>query len=187
MEKWKIGDRNKSDTYILPMLGFKDSQFYSSHNLPQSQYVNCFIGDKSKNIKNKILLLYKFSDHKLYLNFEVVLQNHDLYESSYETDKLHTMFVFSIPDNYLNDFNKIINGKYSTITNSYKEHIINFHSLSKTSETFGIIYKTQNRREQLELEINSGLPKFNWTKIPKDIELESIFNNDIEIFNNNSL
>lgn len=182
MEEWKIGDGNKSDIYILPMLGLKSSQFFNRDSLPQSQYINCFIGDSNKNINNKILLLYKFHSSRLYLNFEVVLQKHDLYDYSYETDNSHTMFVFNIPDKYLNDYNKILKGKYSTISDIYKEHIISFHSLSKSSETFGILYKTNNRREQLELDINEGLPRFNWTKIPDNVELESLFDNNIEIF-----
>jgi hypothetical protein len=179
-EKWKLGDLNKSGIYILPMLGFKDTQFWSKFTMPQCQFRNCFIGDNIKGTKNRILLVYEFSSNTSYKNFENTLRKHELFEEDFEFGSHHTVFVFRVPEEYKKDYNLIIVGKYSEISKTYKDHIIDFHSFVADSETFGILYKTGKRKEQLEAIINEGLPKFYWTIIPPFIELEEGFS-EIEV------
>lgn len=174
-EDWKLGDENKSKLYILPMLGFKVSSFFQYQSMPQSQFRNCFIGDNTKGINNKILLVYRFSPTLLYSNFVDTLRKHDLFENLYELDKFHTVFVFSVPQARLVDYNKIVSGRYSEISPDYKDHIIKFHELDTDSDAFGVLYKTGHRKEQLEEVINNGLPRFYWTKIPPFVELEEPF------------
>ena len=173
-ESWKIGDLNKSGIYILPMLGFKDTQFCSQYIMPQCQFRNCFVGDNIKGIKNKILLVYEISYTNTYKQFENTLRHHELFEEDYILNN-YTVFVFKVPQERKKDYNKIILGKYSEITETYKSHIVDFHSFNKESETFGILYKTGKRKEQLEAIINEGLPKYYWTIIPPFIELEEGF------------
>jgi hypothetical protein len=174
-ESWKIGGINKSKTYILPMLGFKDHQFVHYSNMPQCQFRNCFIGDSINGTENKILLLYAFSATVLYANFVDTLRKHEHFENLYELDKKHTIFVFSVPEEYKSDYFKVIAGNYSNTSQSYKDHVIKFHGLDAESVTFGVLYKTGKRREELEEVINQGLPKFYWTKIPPFTELEEPF------------
>lgn len=178
---WQIGESNKSAIFVLPMLADKCREFHGV-NLPQSQFRNCFIGDKSKNISNRILLLYRFSAESAYLNFENRLETHEQFETRYEVDKFHTMFVFKIPENRQEDYNKIILGKYSNVSEDYKKHILNFHGLKSESNTGGVLYKTEAKKDLLEAKINEGLPKDQWTKIPAGVELEEAFNEEIECF-----
>lgn len=186
MEEWKLGDSNKSMIYILPMLGFKDHQFCSKYQMPQSQFRNCFVGDNIKGISNKIILVYEYSATNLYLNFVFTLKKHELFEDLYELDDKHSAFIFKVPEAHLNDYNKIIKGEYSQISKQYKEHIVSFHDLAVESETFGVLYRTGQRRDQLEEKINGGLPKFQWTKIPPFTELEEPFDS-IEVLQPESI
>lgn len=182
MEKFSVGDRNKSAVYILPLLGNKDIEFFSTHSLPQCQFRNCFIGDKTTNIENKILILYKFSADNLYLEFENLLEQHSLFEKRYEVDKSHTMFVFNIPNEFIEDYNKLIKGEYSKVSGIYKKHILAFHGLNTESFTAGVLYKKEANRKLLEERINQGLPTQHWTKIPVDVELDEPFNDKIEYY-----
>lgn len=175
MEEWKLGDSNKSGIYILPMLGQNENQFYSKYVMPQCQFRNCFVADNNKALKDKIILVYEFSSTNLYMNFVFTLKKLDFFEDSYELDKNHTVFIFTIPIQFKNDYDRIIEGNYSKISRLYKDHIMKFHEYSEHNEVFGILYRTGARRDQLEEKINQGLPKFQWTKIPPFTELEEPF------------
>ena len=181
VEKWWVGQPNKSAVFILPMLGTRCREFHGNF-LPQMQFRNCFIGDKTKYVKDKILLLYRFDADPSYLKFENELENHPLFLDRYEADKKHTMFVFRVPDGSIEDYFKIIKGEYSKIDNNLKIHILDFHGLKEFSNTGGVLYKTSNKREALEAIINEGLPRRQMVSIPNDVELEEPFNEEIEYF-----
>lgn len=182
MEDWKIGDPNKSQVFVIPFLGKNDKEFSGINSLPTCQFRNCFIGDKTKGIEDRILLLYRFHADPIYLNFEACLETKPLFEYKYEVDKKHTMFVFKVPEETKEDYNKILKGDYSKISEKSKAHILAFHGLKSESNTGGVLYRTNTKKEALEATINSGLPKHQWTKIPDDVELEESFNEKIEYF-----
>lgn len=184
VEKWSVGCPNKSNVFILPILG-KQCREFSGNFLPQMQFRNCFIGDKVKGIDEKICLLYRFDGDPLYLEFEQELESHPLFIERYEADRKHTMFVFRIPESNIEDYFKIIKGDYSKINNDLKIHILEFHGLKEFSNTGGVLYKTSTKRESLEAIINQDLPRTQWTKIPEDVELEEPFNEDIEYYQEN--
>lgn len=181
MIDWKIGDRNKSQIFILPFLGDTYRHFVGGV-FPQSQFKNCFIGDNERNIDGKILLLYKFHSDLIYLNFESGLENHPQFNQRYEVDKLHTMFVFDVLNEDLDDYNLILDGNYSKISDKTKEHILKFHEINSSGDTGGILYKTDKKRTAIEETLNKDLPRKQWIKIPSDVELEEKFNMEIEKF-----
>lgn len=182
IKNWKVGDKNKSALYILPMLGAIWSDFTDKTRLPKCQFRNCFIGDSCENIKDKILLLYRFHKDKSYIEFEDLLQQHPFFEQMYEVDKYHSMFVYEVPESNKDNYNKLLNGEYSKIDVSYKKQILAFHELPEDSRTASILYKADKRREQLESDINKGIPYERWTKIPESLELEEKFNPMIEYY-----
>lgn len=181
MVEFKIGDPNKSQVFIAPFIG-KISNDFKSNVLPTCQFRNCFIGDKTKGLENRILLLYRFSANPVYLDFEAKLAAHPLFEQNYEVDKHHTMFVFNIPEEFQEDYNKLIRGEYSKVSEKSKAHILSFHGLKQESNTGGVLYKTGTKKDAVEASINLGLPKYQWTKIPDDVELEEAFNDAVEYF-----
>jgi hypothetical protein len=174
MKEWKIGDSNKAEKYILPMLG----NIYSEI-IKEGYYINTFIGDSTKNINDKILLLYKFNGNSFYLNFEKTLYNNKDYFESYSPNKYYTMFVFNVPEKHKENYKLFKQGKYSEFSEDYKKHIIKFHNLSNSDTIVDIIYKREKARLKLELDYN--------IIVPKNQEYESIYNNNFDIFNENLL
>jgi len=190
VKEWEIGDRNKSQVFIFPILG-GFALDYCGPNLPHKQFRNCFIGDKSEGIENRIILLYKFTNIKLYVEFERKLMDHPLFEKMYEPDKSHTCYVFKIPPDKQKDYNYIVSGKYSMVSERFKKDVLTFHGnkirdqiipLSYDGKVGGILYRTNKRRMDIQAEINKGLPTFQHIKIDRDTELESLFDDNIEYY-----
>lgn len=157
--EFKIGTPNKSQTYILPMIGRKLSDF-ASDVFPFSNYRNTFIGDKDKpSLKNNILLLYRFSNEPQFLELEKNFQTHRYFHSIYEPDSFHTMIVFNIPEQFQREYDLFKQSKYSLFSESYKRHIGFFHNINLTHEVMGTLYKTEWRFKQLEKKFGIEIPR----------------------------
>lgn len=169
---------SKSFSFILPILDYWDSSFLVNDNL-----TGCFIGDEDyPELKNHIFLLYKFSGDKWFLNFEEQLQDCDYFVTQYEPDKFHTMFVYDIPVHQQINYDYIKDGKYSKISDSYKQRIIEFHSIAFGTQTGEVVrrvlYKHDSQYEAWEAKINEGLPRSRWTFIPRDQDPAEAMNSD---------
>lgn len=174
MESWKVGDVNKSGTYIFPMLG-KLRSYYAGAVFPKTQYKNCFVGDLTEeDTEGKILLLYKFSGDLKYIQFEAELMKHPLFERMYEPDNSHSMYVFGIPDEYRQDYEWFKRGKYSHFSPEYKQQIQKFFNLKDDHDVMQVLRKDPKKFEKLEADLGM--------KIPRDQECSSIPNWDIEYF-----
>jgi hypothetical protein len=156
---------NKSTSYLLPMLGNRLTDFKSEY-FPTCQFRSLFIGDKSHNSfkDNKLLLLYRFSGK----------ENIDNYIGKYDPDKLHTIYVYDIPDKWKDDFNKFINWKPSQFSKEYKDRLESFYSLTNNSPLYKTIHKKEDRFIELESKIG--------VKIPRDQEAASIPYWEIEYY-----
>lgn len=77
---------------------------------------------------------------------------------------------FSLPDVYREDFDFILDGKYSKISDLLKDRIKSFHNFRRTSSIFGILHKAPKRKRYLEKRIGM--------KIPEEVELFEEFNID---------
>lgn len=154
-------------SYILPMLHWWDKTF-----LINSQFVGCFIGDIDyPAFDNHILLLYKFSGNRTYLNFESDLRENEYFVDSYEPDRYHTMFVFDVPANYQVNFDLFKESKYSKLSEEYKQRVLDFYDRSISLEA--VLYKLESKYQEWEEELNRGLPRSNWITIPRDMEASS--------------
>lgn len=181
MNEWKLGDANKSWTYVLPMLGKSWKDFRNIGNmLPKSMFVNAFIGDETieDSYNNCIFLLYKFSGDPVYLDFEKsFLMSHPNFVHCYEPDKYHTMYVFTIADEYIIEYDKFLKGKYSTFSDTYKKHILKFHDKEPNSLLEDILYKREkafiNSEKKLGLDIGT---------IPRNQEASSLWIKEEEFF-----
>lgn len=172
----KIGTPNRSFTYILPMLGDKITDFYLSKSSPKSQFRNCFVGDKEKpEMENKILLLYRFAGTPEYLKFEESLKQHKQFDSMYEPDRYHTMYVFNVPEEYLAEYKDFILGKYSKFKKSYKDKIQKFHNLLDNDHVMNVLYKREQAYRFVE-------DLYGIAHIPRHQEASSIPNMDDEMY-----
>lgn len=155
--------RNKSFSFLLPLFKLRDYKYI----------INTYLGDiKEDAFNNKLYILSSKEDNNL-------LKNNN-YLNHYDTND-GIMYVMSIPDEYSNEYNNFLIGKYSKFSENAKLVLCNHacrNSIKKNYETqmYSILYRTEKRK--IELEVCLG------TILPEDAEYASIFNEQLEIYGN---
>lgn len=160
--------RNKSFTYVLPML--------SKHfDVRKKNLLNTFIYSTDKpKLKNHIFLLYRFSGEKEFLEYEDYLENLKFFETSYDPDKLHTIYCFKIPKEGLDVYNKFLKGKYSEFTQDYKVHIFKFHNIKDpTHRVAQVLFKHPDLREEWEDKLGVTISEDAEVSSPPNVDLET--------------
>lgn len=157
-----IMNSNKSTvtrTFALAIL------FDKKTNIGFDQYlINAFSKDvitlKEQNVEDntKIYLLYKFFPYESYYQVENYLREHPYLESFYDVDPYSVMFSFNIPSSYKETMSIIMRGKYSSLSETYKEKLLNFHGFSKTGSLGKILYKDAGLRKQMEINFGQSIP-----------------------------
>lgn len=173
---------NRSFTFILPMLDWWTPDFLVIRTL-----MGCFIGDKDyPELNNHIFLLYKFDGGLSHLNFEEDLMDSDYFVTRYEPDKYHTMYVYDVPNHHQANYDNIKAGKYSSVTESYKNRLIEFHKTcfneKAASVIASVVYKHESQYKAWENKMNEGLPLGMWTYIPRDLDPAEIMNMEDEVY-----
>ena len=148
---------NKSFTYVLPMLG-------KALNINPSDVCACYIGDSYTNdFAGHILLI--FHDEFLKQNKDSILKN-ELFKDTYKhIEHEKQIFVFKVPDEHKDDFQKYIDGQYSKLKKSYKLEILSFHDVAKNSAVFHVLTRNETLRRRLQNKLN--------VSIGEDLELSS--------------
>jgi len=173
-EKWRnkiltyevsCAQRTKSSIFVLPMLGGNRNLYFWNQ-----LFLNCFIAtDKDKDC---IVLAFRFSSDPLFIKFEKALSTFKYFRKRYDPSPDYVMFVFDIPKQYIKDFDRFINGKYSELSKLYKINILDFHNLEINGEVGQILFKSPRRKKILEKKIGAILNH--------DSELLSIIDKDKE-------
>jgi len=163
----------KTSMYILPFLGGDRFHFRWSKNL-----INAFIGtEEDGDYGSSIYLLCRYHGGKEYAEYEEKLSSHPNFKNLTNPDKYHDLFEFDIPKEYEEDVNKILRGKYSTISVKAKNRILDFHNSNENRPLGHILNKSPIKRLQMEKELEASIPETN--------ELTDIFYYESEIFMNN--
>jgi hypothetical protein len=158
----------KSSMFVMPMLGAERRLF-----MFDSLFVNCFINTKEH--KNKIALLYRFSGDKLFLKFEQALQQFRGFVDYYDPSPHFVLFVFNVPDQHKENYVHFLNGRYSQLSPDYKDKILDFHGFDIDGQLGQILFKSTRRRMRLEAELG--------VELDDDAEVYSIMNEEEETFN----
>lgn len=172
--------KNKSTTYFLPLF---DSYFRIKYfKLLQNTYF--FYDDIGEDV---FCILYKF-DGKVtgsyqrregFTIYEQFIRSNRLYMSE-EDHGEYVIYIFKLPDELIEVKHLLLDGKYSKLTDSHKEKIVNF-----TYEKYGgeaakkvndILYKSKELKERLEDILHHT--------ISEDAELSSIIESNEETFIN---
>lgn len=164
-----IAKRTKASLFVLPMLPGQRATYFFDRNM-----INCFIGtDKHENV---IALLYRFSGDIEFVRFEDMLKNLDYFIESIDPTNRTVLYVFSVPEEHEHNYQMFLEGKYSHFDPDYKTRILRFHNSGKDSTLGQILYRTKNRKKQLEraLELNFELDE--------EAELYSILNIEEETY-----
>jgi len=140
---------NKSFTYVLPMLG-------KALNINPSDVSACYIGDSYTNdFAGHILLI--FHDEFLKQNKDSLMKN-DLFKDTYmHIEHEKQIFVFRVPDEHKDDFQKYLDGRYSRLKNSYKLEILTFHDVAKNSSVFHVLTRNKTLRRRLQNKLNVSI------------------------------
>ena len=166
----KTAERTKSSIFILPMLSGNRYLFLYNANL-----INAFIGyDK---VKDHIVLLYKWSMDTIFAKFDLALKKFPTYVRSFDADPQHIVYIFSIPEAHEMNFKYFKEGKYSKLEDKFKLKILDFHNMSVDSALSKILFKSEDRKKELEKKLNA--------EIPENSELLSIINLKDEILDLN--
>lgn len=169
IKEWKLGDKNKTASYLLPLVGESVDQFYGPLR-PLSNFVNAFCGAEEYPQYNRhVFLLYRYNDSELFKRLENRIKERENFVECYDPDALHVMYILEIPDVYLQALEKFRLGKYSEISEQAKQHILRFHKVNLTSTPEHPIYGTLYKQEFQFL----AMEKKYEIEIPRDQEVSS--------------
>ena len=165
--------KNRSFTYLAPMLG--------EHRRDFKNLVNTFIGDKEKEEeKDRILMLIKITKHGWFNEHVKFLTSLNYFESYYKVEDKYIMFKYKIDgETDLKNYRNFLKGKYSNLTHDYKKKILYFHTLEKFSEVAKVLYRAEEKYEEMEKLIGQ--------KIPRTQDIGQLPNKDLLTFDNNKL
>mgnify|MGYP003654522964 CR=1 FL=1 len=154
-----VSPNTKTNIFLLPVLGGNRRLLFY-----ESLLVNSFIN--YNDYEDHLILLYRFSSELNFLKFEQAVKKFRTFVASYDPDKYHVVFVLRIPPKYSKVLNLFKEGKYSEFPEAYKQKILDFHDFDIEGQTAQILYKSEERRNLLEKELN--------VRIPDDSELYDI-------------
>lgn len=162
-----VGRLTDSSIFILPLMGMNRKLM-----LWDSLFVNAFVATPDDT--DCIALLYRFSGEPKFTKFESALCSFRNFRTRLDPDPYHVLFVFDVPDDAKDSYNSYKEGKYSKIDDIWKLRILEFHDFDIDGHTGKILFQAPSLRDQLEKELDVTLPK--------DAELHSKPNLDIEIY-----
>jgi len=180
----------KTATFLFPLLNVPKSLFDChiqdswGRLKHKSRFLNAFLSNdtiskhKEENYIHVLARGYRDTDFD---KFYTTIQAFPNFIDDYDVGEC-TVFIFSIPTDYENDFNLIINGKYSEITANSKKLILANHYFSGKSYTLPLILnKAIVLKESWEDRLsNPTSPAFLY-----DQEVWPIINNKTEILTKN--
>jgi|DewCreStandDraft_4_1066084.scaffolds.fasta_scaffold190575_2 hypothetical protein len=117
----KFFDLTISTLFLMPTIGLRKCI------VAPYGFINAYIRDKDKPEYNgNIHLLFKPQNQELINEFILVEKTRtDLFLTSYDYFNMHYVLVYKIDKKWEKDYEKIVNGKYSKLSNEYKKLIPN--------------------------------------------------------------
>tara|TARA_R100000995_G_C3482730_1_gene125065 strand:- start:1947 stop:2699 length:753 start_codon:yes stop_codon:yes gene_type:complete len=164
----KIAERTKSSLFVMPMMGGNRRLF-----LYDKQFLNCFIG--FNDYDDCIVLLYRWSSDPLFEKFHAALQTFKDFLITYSPDPYHVLYVFSIPEEHIENFRCFKDSKYSKMDDMYKLKVLDYHDMDIEGVLAQILFKSEIRRQALQEKLDA--------EISKDSELLSLIKPEQEILN----
>jgi len=163
-----VAHRNKASLFLLPIVGTTTDDFFYF-----TLFCNAYITVEENT--NCLALLYRFSGKADFLRFEQRLRQHPSFKKMLDPSPWFTLFIFDIPTEHLEDYQKFCQGKYSELSATLKDKILTFHKSDANSHLGHILYKSTKRRLRLEESLG--------TEISEDAELLSVPELDQEVYN----
>lgn len=161
----KSKPKHTKATYLLiPMLG-------QPFNFYKECFVNLYVGEYED--EPKLFMVLDKSKDGFNANYGVLLTSKYYYSSrDYEDSKL--LLIFNVPEEFVDDYNLFLEGKYSKFSYAYKKKVTECIS-SKGGALLKIISPTQADRkslaESLEVELDPDAEIISKPDLSEFIEL----------------
>lgn len=180
---------NKSKTYLLPLL----SEFVNISVPFINRIENVYIQDNEGRYKNCIYILHNFNhEDEDYMAYEHELVTNELFVESHDIGD-QILYIFTIPLEYLHEYEQYITSNYSKFGGDAKEIIIDFwQTLYKKSPSAlimlekvkSILFKETKLKREIEDRLSS---KDHKVVISNDAELGQVIDLENETFDFNSI
>lgn len=150
-DKWYENSKyNICTDFLLPILSLKD--------IITDSYENCYYYDTNyPYIEDKIMLVYNMDIHDdEYINVHSKLINSPYFYSKYNyyDNGNKEKYIFTVPPIRKRDYKLIIEGRYSQISETYKQQILSYWKLTSNSRIGGILYKRCYQNEDNRFVLN---------------------------------
>jgi len=117
--------RTRTTSFLMPLIGISEAKIIEYH---PKIFINTYIKDViSKQI---VIILNKLDFAEESITF-VLLQNLNENFIEYIEDDEEYLLYYKIPNHFHEDFEKIIDGKYSKTSDSYKSVILNIYGIER--------------------------------------------------------
>lgn len=150
-DRWYDNSKyNICTDFLLPMLQLKD--------ILTESYENCYYYDINyPYVEDKILLVYNLDIHDdKYIDVYSKLISSPYFYSKYTyyDNGNKEKYVFTVPPIRKRDYKLILEGRYSQISETYKQQILSYWKLTSNSRIGGIIYKRHYQGEDNRFILN---------------------------------
>ena len=153
---------NESKFFLTPIYGgLTFNWFYNSYFINAYQSIK-HTSDWKYNKDKIIYLMYRFSPHQEFLDFENNIMLHKDFLCKYdkigEEDRF-VVYLMSLEEKFFKDIKLLNKGKYKQLSDILKERIVRFHQLKKDSYMYKVLYDDDSLRTEMESELNCLIPK----------------------------
>ena len=150
-DKWYENSKyNICTDFLLPMLSLKD--------ITTNSYENCYYYDINyPYVEDKIMLVYNMDIHdNEYINVYSKLTCSPYFYGKYNyyDNGNKEKYIFTIPPIRKRDYKLITEGRYSQISEAYKQQILSYWKLTSNSRIGGILYKRHYQNEDNRFVLN---------------------------------
>lgn len=140
--------------FLVPML-FKNKEEFLTIS-----FENCYYYDINYPwVEDKIILVYNSDIHENnYCKLYSTLTKNDNFHSffTFYDNGNKEKYVYTIPPNRKRDYKLILEGKYSQISELYKQQILSFWGVTSNSRLGGILYKRHYQQEDNDFKLNQN-------------------------------
>ena len=149
---------NKSKTYLLPLL----SEVLDLNIKFLPYLINTYLFDENNEYENCIFILHEFNfKNPEFTKYEHKLINNELFVKHIDIDD-KVVYIFKFPEEYLNEYNCLLNSQYSKFGDDAKQLILRFWGEVYSDNSAGvnfllkikqILYKEIKLKERLQKEL----------------------------------
>lgn len=149
---------SKSKTYLLPLL----SEVLDLNIKFLPYLINTYLFDENNEYENCIFILHEFNfKNPEFTKYEHKLTNNSLFVKHIDIDD-KVVYIFKFPEEYLNEYNCLLNSQYSKFGDDAKQLILRFWGEVYSGNSAGvafllkikqILYKEIKLKERLQKEL----------------------------------